>query len=96
MAEANERQATRRRDDATPVVGSVDANRGSVVAPSTAFVAACEPKMTGCSAIRAQVIRHQLVRDKAIFLKKLAQKRAAHDESGSERHRNLGIGFQIK
>jgi hypothetical protein len=40
----------------------------SVVAPSTAFMAFCDSKMTGCSPIRAQVICDELVGDKAIFL----------------------------
>jgi hypothetical protein len=45
---------------------------GSVVAPLTALVAFCDPKLTGCSSIRSQVICDQLVWDKAIFLQKLA------------------------
>ena len=44
----------------------------SIVAPSTAFMAFCDPKMTGCSSIRSQLIRDELVGDKAIFLQKLA------------------------
>jgi hypothetical protein len=45
---------------------------GSVVALSTAFMAFCESKLTGCSSIRSEVICDQLVGDKAIFLQKLA------------------------
>jgi hypothetical protein len=40
----------------------------SVVAPSTNCMAFCDPEMIGCSPIGAQVIRDQLVGDKAIFL----------------------------
>ena len=46
---------------------------GSVVAPSTAFMAFCDPEMTGCSSIRSQLICDELVWDKAIFLQKLAR-----------------------
>jgi hypothetical protein len=45
---------------------------GSIVKLSTAFTAFCDSKLTGCSPIRAQVIRDELVWDKAIFLQKLA------------------------
>ena len=44
----------------------------SIVAPSTALMAFYESKLTGCSPIRAQVIRDELVWDKAVFLQKLA------------------------
>ena len=44
----------------------------SIVAPSTAFMAFCDSKMTGCSPIRAEVICDELIRDKAIFLQQLA------------------------
>jgi hypothetical protein len=44
----------------------------SIVAPSTAFMAVCDSKITGCSPIRAQVICDELVWDKAIFLQQLA------------------------
>ena len=44
----------------------------SIVAPSTALMAFCDSKLTGCSPIRAQVIRDELVWDKAIFLQQLA------------------------
>src|SRR3984893_12581817 len=44
----------------------------SIVAPSTAFMAFCDPKMTGCSSIRSQLICDELVWDKAIFLRTLA------------------------
>ena len=44
----------------------------SIVAPSTAFVAFGESKLTGCSPIRTQVIGDELVWDKAVFLQKLA------------------------
>ena len=42
----------------------------SIVAPSAAFLAFCDPKMTGCSSIRSQLICDELVWDKAIFLQK--------------------------
>src|SRR6202047_676193 len=45
---------------------------GSVVAPLTALVAFCDPKLTGCSSIRSQVICDKLVWHKPIFLQKLA------------------------
>ena len=45
---------------------------GSVVAPSTALVAFCDSKIMGCGSIRSQLIRDELVWDKAIFLQKLA------------------------
>ena len=44
----------------------------SIVAPSTAFMAFGKSKLTGCSPIRPQVIRDELVWDKAIFLQQLA------------------------
>jgi len=44
----------------------------SIVAPSTAVMATCEAKISGCSSIRAQVIGDQLIRDKGVFLQKLA------------------------
>ena len=44
----------------------------SIVAPSTAFLAFCESKITGCGSIRAQVIRDELVWDKAVFFQKFA------------------------
>ena len=45
---------------------------GSVVAPSAALVAFCDSKIMGCGGIRPQIIRDQLVWNKAIFLQKLA------------------------
>ena len=44
----------------------------SIVAPSTAFMAFSDSKITGCSSIRSEVICDQLVWDKAIFLQQLA------------------------
>ena len=44
----------------------------SIVAPSTAFMAFSESKLTGCSAIRSEIICDELVGDKAIFLQQLA------------------------
>ena len=44
----------------------------TIVAPSNALMAFCESKLTGCSPIRAQLIRDELVWDKAVFLQKLA------------------------
>ena len=44
----------------------------SIVAPSTAFMTFCDPKMTGCSSIRSEIIRDELVWDKAVFLQQLA------------------------
>ena len=45
---------------------------GSIVAPSTTLMAFCDSKITGCGSIRSQIIRDELVWDKAIFLQKLA------------------------
>jgi hypothetical protein len=45
---------------------------GSIVVPSTAFMTFCDPKMTGCSSIRSEIICDELVWDKAIFLQQLA------------------------
>src|ERR1700720_5004208 len=45
---------------------------GSVVAPSTSLVALRDPEITGCSPIRSEIIRDELVWDKAVFLQKLA------------------------
>ena len=61
---------------------------GSIVAPSTAFMAFCDPEMTGCSSIRSQLICDELVWDKAIFLQKLARefKRGAFVPSALDRH----------
>jgi hypothetical protein len=39
----------------------------SIVAPSTALIAFCNSKVTGCSPIRSQVIRDELVWDKPYF-----------------------------
>jgi hypothetical protein len=44
----------------------------AIVAPSTARMAFCASKLTGCSPRGSQVIRDELVWDKAIFLQKLA------------------------
>ena len=44
----------------------------SIVAPSTAFMAFSDSKITGCSSVRAEVICDELVGDKAIFLQQLA------------------------
>jgi hypothetical protein len=46
---------------------------GSMVAPSTTFMAFCDPEMTGCSPKRGAGLCDQLVGDKAMFLQKLAQ-----------------------
>jgi hypothetical protein len=45
---------------------------GSVVAPLTALMAFCDSKIMGCGSIRPQLIRDELVWDKAIFLQKVA------------------------
>ena len=44
----------------------------SIVAPSTAFMAFGESKITGCSSIRTEIIGDELVGDKTIFLQQLA------------------------
>src|ERR1700730_3675637 len=45
---------------------------GSVVAPSTSLVALRDPEITGGSPIRSEIIRDELVWDKAGFLQKVA------------------------
>ena len=45
---------------------------GSVVAPSTSLVALRDPEIMGYSPIRSEIIRDELVWDKAVFLQKLA------------------------
>jgi hypothetical protein len=42
-----------------------------IVAPSIAFMTFGKSKLTGCSPIRSQVIRDELVWDKAMLLQKL-------------------------
>jgi len=44
----------------------------SIVAPSIAFMAFSDSKITGCSSIRSEIICDELVGDKAIFLQQLA------------------------
>src|ERR1700719_418267 len=45
---------------------------GSVVAPSTTLMSSCASKITGSGSIRSQIVRAQLVWDKAILLQQLA------------------------
>ena len=45
---------------------------GSVVAPSTTLMSPCDSKITGSGSIRPQIVRDQLVWDKAILLQQLA------------------------
>src|ERR1700720_2473445 len=68
----------------------------SIVAPSTAFMAVCDSKITGCSPIRAQVIRDELVGDKAIFLQQLAHQfeRRPLVPPGLDQHiKNFALGI---
>ena len=51
---------------------------GSVVAPSTSLVALRDPQFTGCSPIRSEIIRDELIWDKAVFLQKLAHEFQRH------------------
>ena len=44
----------------------------SVVAPSTALMASCDPEIMGRGGVRSQIVGDELVWDKAIFLQKLA------------------------
>ena len=41
---------------------------GSIVAPSAAFMAIRNPKMTFCSPVRTQVVCDELIRHEGIFL----------------------------
>src|SRR5580704_2399601 len=45
---------------------------GSVVAPLTTLMSSCDSKITGSGSIRYQIVRDELVWDKAILLQKLA------------------------
>ena len=45
---------------------------GSVVAPLTTLMSSCDSKITGSASIRSQIVRDQLVWDKAILLQQLA------------------------
>jgi hypothetical protein len=45
---------------------------GSVVAPLTALMSSCDSKITCSASIRSQIVRDQLVWDKAILLQELA------------------------
>ena len=67
----------------------------SIVAPSTAFMTFCDPKMTGCSSIRSEIIRDELVWDKAIFLQQLAHQfeRDPFVSPGLDQHiKNFALG----
>src|ERR1700724_3262047 len=44
----------------------------SIVAPPTTLMSSCETKLTGCCRIRFEIVRDELVWDKAILLQKLA------------------------
>ena len=57
---------------ALPSSGRLMRILGSVVAPSAALMAFCNPKIMGCGSIRPQLIRDELVGNKAVFLQKLA------------------------
>src|SRR6202022_2856019 len=43
----------------------------SIVAPLTTLMSSCETKFTGCCRIRFEIVRDELVWDKAILLQKL-------------------------
>jgi len=63
----------------------------SIVVPSATLVAFCDPKITGCSSIRAQVIRDELVWDKAIFLQQLAHQFERRALVASGLDENVGL-----
>src|ERR1700730_2135010 len=63
---------------------------GSFGAPLTALMAFCDSKIMGCGSIRPQLIRDELVWDKAIFLQKVAQRRALHPR---RRRRATGVNI---
>src|ERR1035437_329275 len=68
----------------------------SIVAPSTAFIAFCESKLTGCSSIRSEIICDELVWNKAIFLQKLAHQfeRRPLVPPGLDQHiKNFALGI---
>ena len=59
-------------------------------------MASCDPKMTGCSPIRAQVICDELVWDKAILLQQLAHQfeRRPFVPPGLDQHiKNFTLGI---
>ena len=69
---------------------------GSIVKPSTAFMAFCDSKVIRCSPIRSQVICEELVWDKAIFLQQLAHQfeRRPLVASGLDQHiKNFALGI---
>jgi hypothetical protein len=69
---------------------------GSVVAPSTAFMAFCDSKIMGCGSIRPQLIRDELVWDKAIFLQKVAhqfERRPFVPPGLDQRVKNFALGI---
>src|ERR1700732_4391304 len=68
----------------------------TVVAPSAAFMAFCDSKITGCSSIRFQIICEELVWDKAIFLQQLAHQfeRRPLVPPGLDQHiKNFALGI---
>src|ERR1700730_10810620 len=68
----------------------------TVVAPSAAFMAFCDSKITGCSSIRFQIICEELVWDKAIFLQQLAHQfeRRPLVAPGLDQHiKNFALGI---
>jgi hypothetical protein len=55
----------------------------------------CDPKITGCSGIRSEIIRDELVWDKAIFLQQLAHQfeRDPFVSPGLDQHiKNFALG----
>ena len=69
---------------------------GSVVAPSAALMAACDSEIMGCGSIRPQLIRDELIRDKAIFLQKVAHQfeRRPPVPPGLDQHvKNFALGI---
>src|ERR1700726_4625357 len=68
----------------------------SIVAPSATLVAFCDSKMTGRGGIRSQLIRDELVWDKAIFLQQLAHQfqRRPLVPPGLDQHiKNFALGI---
>src|ERR1700739_3903578 len=45
---------------------------GSVVAPSTTLMSFCDSKVIDCGSVRFEIVRDELVRNKTVFLQKLA------------------------
>jgi hypothetical protein len=67
---------------------------GSIVAPSTTLMQSCDSKITGSGSIRSQIVRDQLVWDKAILLHVSQPVRSpgCYFAVGANRRHSRGLG----